>query len=50
MKITAVKPFLMWSGKRNWLFVKVETDEGIHGWGEASLAYHTPTTLRAILG
>ena len=20
---------------KNWLFVKVETDEGIHGWGEA---------------
>lgn len=22
-------------GGKHWLFVKVETDEGIHGWGEA---------------
>jgi galactonate dehydratase len=44
MKITAIKTFLMhaappeaggWSA-RNWLFVKVETDEGIYGIGEAS--------------
>jgi galactonate dehydratase len=36
MKISAVKTFLVDSGKsKNWLFVKVETDEGIHGWGEA---------------
>lgn len=36
MKITAVKPFLVHPGRgKNWLFVKLETDEGIHGWGEA---------------
>ncbi|HRW05687.1 MAG TPA: mandelate racemase/muconate lactonizing enzyme family protein [Caldilineaceae bacterium] len=36
MKITAVKPFLVNPGVgKNWLFVKVETDAGIHGWGEA---------------
>jgi galactonate dehydratase len=23
----------------NWTFVRIETDEGIHGWGEASLQY-----------
>ena len=26
-------------GTNNWLFVKIETDAGIHGWGEASLQY-----------
>jgi galactonate dehydratase len=36
MKITDVKTFLVHPGSsKNWLFVKVETDEGIYGWGEA---------------
>lgn len=36
MRITAVTPFTCDSGigGREWLFVKVETDEGITGWGE----------------
>ena len=37
MKITEVKTFLVYARRQNWLFVKVETDEGIHGWGEASV-------------
>ena len=45
MKITDIKTYLMHAGrptpfggwgKRNWLFVKVHTDEGIYGVGEAS--------------
>ncbi|MFW6195445.1 MAG: galactonate dehydratase [Chloroflexota bacterium] len=40
MKITDVKTFKMQGGRRNWLFVKIETDEGIHGWGEATLERH----------
>ncbi len=36
MKVTAVKTFLVHPGlAKNWLFVKVETDAGLHGWGEA---------------
>ena len=35
MKITAVKPYLASFGNRNRGLIKVETDEGIHGWGEA---------------
>ena len=36
MRVTDVKTFLVHPGVgKNWLFVKVETDEGIHGWGEA---------------
>ncbi len=35
MKVTHLKTFLVYPGAgKNWLFVKVETDEGIHGWGE----------------
>lgn len=36
MKITDVKTFLVHPGNgKNWLFIKVETDAGIYGWGEA---------------
>ncbi len=38
MRITDVKTFPVWVGNRNQLIVKVETDEGIHGWGEAGLS------------
>jgi galactonate dehydratase len=35
MKVTAIKTF-MYHANWNWLLVKLETDEGIIGWGEAS--------------
>ncbi len=43
MRISDIKTFLVYSGghragiigAKNWIFVKVETDEGIHGWGES---------------
>lgn len=36
MQITDVKTFLVCPGTgKNWLFVKVETDTGLYGWGEA---------------
>ncbi len=38
MKITAVRPFPIWVGDRDQLLVKVETDEGISGWGESGLS------------
>lgn len=31
-----------------WLFVRVDTDEGVVGWGEASLEGHIPTVQTAI--
>ena len=35
MRITELKTFFVSPGSgKNWLFVKIETDEGIHGWGE----------------
>ena len=37
MKITDVKTFFMGVARQSWLFVKIETDEGIYGWGEGSL-------------
>jgi galactonate dehydratase len=38
MKITEIKPLPIWVGSRNQLVVKVETDEGIYGLGEAGLS------------
>jgi galactonate dehydratase len=35
MKITAIKTFVARFGNRPRALIKVETDEGIHGWGEA---------------
>ena len=36
MEVTDVKTFLVHPGKaKNLCFVKEETDEGIHGWGES---------------
>lgn len=42
MRITAVKTVVVNAQMRNWVFVKVETDQaGLHGWGEASLEWKT---------
>ncbi|MCH7733679.1 MAG: mandelate racemase/muconate lactonizing enzyme family protein [Chloroflexi bacterium] len=39
MKITAIKPYPAWSVWRNVFLVKVETDEGIYGWGEGGTSW-----------
>ncbi|MCB0017758.1 MAG: mandelate racemase/muconate lactonizing enzyme family protein [Anaerolineales bacterium] len=36
MRITNVKTYLVEGIKYNWTLVKVETDAGIHGWGEGT--------------
>lgn len=38
IKITKVETFKYWVEWRNWLFLKVSTDEGLYGWGEASIS------------
>ena len=38
MKITDIKPIPVQVGHRNQLIVKVETDEGIYGWGESGVS------------
>jgi len=37
MKITDISTYPVWGGQRNFLFVVVDTDEGIYGVGEAGL-------------
>ena len=48
MKITDVKTFLMDSTGRQWVFVRVDTDDGIHGWGEGTLERHEKSVEAAI--
>ena len=50
MKITAVKSFPVHPGwRKNLIFVKVETDSGIYGWGEAYSQYDRDTAVMAQL-
>lgn len=37
MKISDVKIYTLDAFRTNWAFIKVETDEGLYGWGEATL-------------
>jgi galactonate dehydratase len=47
MKITAIRTSVVNAEMRNWVFVRVETDQdGLHGWGEATLEWKT----RAVVG
>jgi len=48
MKITEIKSFPVWVGSRNQLVVKVETDEGIYGWGESGLSGRELAVVGAI--
>lgn len=49
MKITAVKTLVVNAEMRNWVFVKVETEQaGLYGWGEASLEWKTRSVVGAV--
>ena len=48
MKVTGIKTFICHAYRTNWVFVKVLTDEGITGVGEATLEYREPTVVQAI--
>lgn len=48
MKITKLETFIAGNPWKNWLFVKVHTDEGIHGIGEGTLNGFARTVEAAI--
>ncbi len=48
MKITAITPVAVAAQMRTWLFVKVETDAGLTGWGEASMEWKTRAVMGAV--
>ena len=48
MKIIGIKTLLCHAYRTNWVFVKVMTDSGIHGWGEATLETREKTVAQAV--
>ena len=50
MKIESVRTFLVDSGTpKHWLFVKIETDDGLHGWGEAYTQLDRDRTIERLM-
>lgn len=49
MKITGIRTTVVNAQMRNWVFVKVLTDQdGLHGWGEATLNWKTRAVTGAV--
>lgn len=48
MKITDIKAYPIWVGSRNQMLIKVETDEGIHGWGESGMSFREKAVAGAV--
>src|SRR5436190_5354083 len=48
MRITAIETFAVGAAWKNWLFVKVHTDEGLYGIGEGTLNGFIRTTEAAV--
>lgn len=49
MKITSIETKVCHARMRNWIFVKINTDQpGLWGWGEATLEWHTRAVVGAI--
>ena len=48
MKVSSVKCITVHPGwRKNWIFVKIETDEGLYGWGEAYSQYDRDRAVAA---
>ena len=49
MKITKIRSVIVHAEMRNWVFVRVDTDQaGLFGWGEATLEWKTRSVAAAI--
>ncbi|MCD4824312.1 MAG: galactonate dehydratase [Phycisphaerae bacterium] len=48
MKVTEIKPLICHAYRTNWVFVKVLTDSGLYGVGEATLEYREQTVATAV--
>jgi galactonate dehydratase len=48
VKITEVKTYVLESPGREYVFVKILTDEGLHGWGEGTLEMKQATVVAAV--
>ncbi|MFA6175253.1 MAG: galactonate dehydratase [Phycisphaerae bacterium] len=48
MKLKQLKTYVCDAYRTNWVFVKIETENGLHGWGEATLEYRENTVIQAL--
>jgi galactonate dehydratase len=49
VKITSIRSLVVHAEMRNWVFVRVDTDQsGLFGWGEATLEWKTRSVVGAI--
>ncbi len=48
MKITEIRAYPVWVGTRNQLLVKIETDDGVFGWGESGLSGREKAVVGAL--
>lgn len=48
MQVTELRTYITWGEPRNWVFVKVLTDGGLYGWGEATLEGREETVLACV--
>ncbi len=48
MKITGLSTVVVGAEMRNWVFVKVQTDEGLVGWGEATVEWKTRSVVACV--
>jgi galactonate dehydratase len=48
VRISAVSTRIVDAGDRDWVFVRVDTDEDLVGWGECSLGWHTNAVIGAV--
>src|SRR5260370_20953077 len=49
LKVTGISTRVVNAGLRNWIFVRVDTDQsGLYGWGEATLEWKTRAVTGAI--
>ena len=48
MRISGVSTVVVGAEMRNWVFVKLETDEGLVGWGEATVEWKTRAVVACI--
>jgi galactonate dehydratase len=48
VQITGIDTRVVDAGDRDWVFVRVDSDEGLVGWGEASLGWQTQAVCGAV--
>ena len=49
LKITGVRTLVVNAQMRNWVFVRIDTDQpGLYGWGEATLEWKTRAVVGAV--